>query len=107
MKAEQRVLPVSSSTLKEIVASNSASPAVATSRPVYKSPGRPAMLMELGPWCPGSACPKIFESDRGTYVVQGYVLDAPTKDTLTLPEGESAVEIPVELIERIIAARQN
>jgi hypothetical protein len=45
--------------------------------------------------CRDGTCPTIYRSDRGTIVVQGYVvMDA----DVTVPEGEALVEIPAELL---------
>lgn len=43
--------------------------------------------------CEGDDCPKVFKTDRGTYVVQGDVFKA-----ITTPEGEMAVEVPAALL---------
>ncbi|ADH66730.1 hypothetical protein [Nocardiopsis dassonvillei] len=43
-------------------------------------------------------CPTVYASDRGTVVVQGYTLAAGDLTQITLPEGESAVEIPLSLL---------
>jgi hypothetical protein len=37
----------------------------------------------------------IYLSDRGTIVVQGYIV---TEADVTVPEGEALVEIPAELL---------
>jgi hypothetical protein len=49
--------------------------------------------------CKNGTCPTVYETDRGTYVVQGYVVtDAEALAALGLPAGESAVEIPRDLL---------
>jgi hypothetical protein len=54
-------------------------------------------LTPLGVDCRDGTCPTIYASDRGTIVVQGYlVADA----EVNVPEGEALVEIPVELFEQ-------
>lgn len=46
--------------------------------------------------CEDKACPTVYVSDRGTAVVQGdHVHSA---EGLTLGEGETAVELPPEII---------
>lgn len=55
-------------------------------------------LKMLADACGGGTCPTLYETDRGTVVVQGYVLDSDTLSKLGLPEGEAAVEIPRELL---------
>jgi len=43
-------------------------------------------------------CPTVYETDRGTVVVQGYqVTDGEALSQLDLPAGEGAVEIPRSL----------
>ncbi|WP_203901061.1 hypothetical protein [Virgisporangium aliadipatigenens] len=42
-------------------------------------------------------CPKIFE-DGSDVVVQGYDLDSATEGQLYLPDGESAVRLPGQLV---------
>jgi hypothetical protein len=45
--------------------------------------------------CRDGTCPTIYATDRGTVVVQGYVV---TDADVTVPEGEALVEIPAELL---------
>jgi hypothetical protein len=45
--------------------------------------------------CRDGTCPTIYDTDRGTIVVQGYVV---TDSDVTPPEGEALVEIPAELL---------
>ena len=48
-------------------------------------------------YCGSQTCPTVYESDRGTLVVQGYAVDA-ARAGVDLPPGELLVEIPVELL---------
>jgi hypothetical protein len=50
--------------------------------------------------CTVSGCPTIYQSDRGTLVVQGYAV-APDRVGIDLPEGELLVEIPVDLLTQV------
>lgn len=50
--------------------------------------------------CTSGTCPTIFKSDRGTYVVQGYAVDA-HRAGVTLGAGELLVEIPADLLAAI------
>jgi hypothetical protein len=59
-------------------------------------------LRTISASCGSSSCPTIYESDRGTLVVQGYTVAA-ERTGLAMPEGEQLVEIPVDLL--INAAR--
>jgi hypothetical protein len=54
-------------------------------------------LTQLGTDCRDGTCPTIYRSDRGTIVVQGYVV---TDAEVTVPEGEALVEIPAELLKQ-------
>jgi hypothetical protein len=54
-------------------------------------------LTSLGTDCRDGTCPTIYRSDRGTIVVQGYVV---TDADVTVPEGEALVEIPAELLKQ-------
>jgi hypothetical protein len=54
-------------------------------------------LTPLGTDCRDGTCPTIYRSDRGTIVVQGYVV---TDADVTVPEGEALVEIPAELLKQ-------
>ncbi len=48
--------------------------------------------------CPdGWNCATIATTDRGTVVVAGYRLPTAELATLNLPEGETAVEIPLSV----------
>jgi hypothetical protein len=47
--------------------------------------------------CRDGTCPTIYETDRGTVVVQGYLV---TDSDVIPPEGEALVEIPAELLTR-------
>ena len=57
--------------------------------------------------CPdGRTCPTVYATDRGTIVVQGYTIPAHELTQITLPDGEAAVEIPIELLEEAARARR-
>jgi hypothetical protein len=47
--------------------------------------------------CGNSGCPTIYQSDRGTLVVQGYAVSA-QQAGIELPDGELLVEIPLDLL---------
>ena len=45
--------------------------------------------------CQGNSCPAVYETDRGTLVVQGAIVaDA----DVPVPAGETLVEVPRELL---------
>lgn len=52
-------------------------------------------LKRLEGACYGGTCPTLYESDRGTIVVQGWKV---TDADMDVPDGEALVEIPRELL---------
>ncbi len=71
------------------------------------------MRMELisgcPPGCAGGTCPAVYRTDRGTFVVQGSVLNSAEVVKLSVPPNESVVEIPerllIDLAEKLSASR--
>jgi hypothetical protein len=59
-------------------------------------------LKRLAGNCFDGTCPTLYETDRGTIVVQGYLVDgAQVADAgVVLGDGEALVEIPAELLAR-------
>lgn len=59
-------------------------------------------LTFLGSTSTGGSCPNLYATDRGTYVVQGYLITDPvalaTLRDRGLPDTETAVEIPAGLL---------
>jgi hypothetical protein len=60
-------------------------------------------LTLLGDNCAnGRTCPRIYLTDRGTVLVQGYdVNDNETLTAVNAPAGESVVEIPISLLKEV------
>ena len=56
------------------------------------------IVRKLAGDCKGGDCPTVYATDRGTLVIQGYILAPAAVRQLTLPGGESAVEVPAELL---------
>lgn len=51
-------------------------------------------------------CPTLCRTDRGTYLVQGYIVTDPEAlAELNIPSGEAVVEVPAELLPEIDDAR--
>ena len=50
--------------------------------------------------CSGGKCPTIYGTDRGTIVVQGYIVTEPTD--AQLGDGEALVEIPADLLKDLV-----
>ena len=49
--------------------------------------------------CSGGTCPAVYETDRGTVVVQGAIVTDPDAlAAMKLPEHETAVEVPASLL---------
>jgi hypothetical protein len=59
-------------------------------------------LTLLATTCASGTCPTIFKSDRGTYVIQGYAVNA-AQAGVTLAHDELLIEIPSELLAGIVA----
>jgi hypothetical protein len=59
------------------------------------SGGSPLQLLAKA--CASSGCPTIYQSDKGTLIVQGYALSA-DQTGLDVPDGELLVEIPIDLL---------
>ena len=57
----------------------------------------PMRLQLISKLCGSSTCPTIYQSDRGTLVVQGYVVSGEHAG-VDLPVGEQMVEIPIDLL---------
>lgn len=48
----------------------------------------------------GRTCPTVYRTDRDTAIVQGDVVTDPEAlAQMDLPEGETAVEVPLSLLE--------
>lgn len=54
-------------------------------------------LTLLAAQCGGGECPTLYQTDRGTLVVQGYAFN-PADAGAAIPPGELMVEIPAELL---------
>lgn len=55
----------------------------------------------VGTNCWGGHCPTIYKSDRGTFVVQGNLVDLKELGNLNVPPNEGMVEIPESLIKAL------
>ncbi len=65
-------------------------------------------LARIAGTCPdGRTCPTVYATDRGTVVVQGYKLEGDDLARMAMPDGESAVEIPVALLEEVARAHRH
>lgn len=53
--------------------------------------------------CDGGNCPAVYVTDQESVIVQGFNLDNSRPSGVSLSEGESAVEIPVDIWRRAIA----
>ncbi|GAA0916415.1 hypothetical protein [Nonomuraea longicatena] len=52
-----------------------------------------------------NTCPTLFTTDRGTVIVQGYVVvDPEALSQMDIPEGETCVEVPMALLEEMRGA---
>jgi hypothetical protein len=56
-------------------------------------------LIKLGDQCSGGSCPTVYLTDRDTVVVQGYMVEQEeAAGSVSLPAGESLVEVPRSLL---------
>ncbi|GAA1891927.1 hypothetical protein GCM10009687_71470 [Asanoa iriomotensis] len=53
--------------------------------------------------CTGGSCPTIYDSGRGTIIVQGYTVPAEGSG-VAVPAGEQLVEIPVDVLRNAVRA---
>jgi hypothetical protein len=61
------------------------------------------MKLELiGSNCTGGPCPTIYRTDENSFIMQGRVPRA-ILDQLILGNDETAVEIPADLVEQLVA----
>ena len=70
-------------------------------KPQPKREGRPVKLVKVSgdADCKNGNCPTVYRTDRGTVVVQGYAVDSEQAEGLTIPAGESLVEIPLDVLQ--------
>lgn len=55
--------------------------------------------------CPdGRTCPAVWKTDRDTVAIRGYQLPAADLKQIVLPAGETALEIPVAILEEALRA---
>lgn len=68
-------------------------------------PNEPLELTHLGTESGKTGCPSAFETNRGTYVLQGWTVTDPHAlaelRRRGLPEHESAIEIPAALLRHL------
>lgn len=57
----------------------------------------PVRATAIAGMCATGSCPTVYQTDEGALVVQGYVVPGGVAG-VDLPEGESFVEIPLELL---------
>lgn len=61
----------------------------------------------VGSNCWGGHCPTIYESDRGTFVVQGNSIDLSELGDLNIASHEGVVEIPESLVRALAEKMAN
>jgi hypothetical protein len=54
----------------------------------------------------GRTCPTVYETERGTFVFQGNLLDSHDLVPIRLADGETAVEVPAALVEELVRAHR-
>ncbi len=58
----------------------------------------PLSLEHVVSLCGTGTCPTVYQTDRGTLLIQGYAVSA-EEAGIDLPAGELLVEIPTHLVE--------
>jgi hypothetical protein len=59
-------------------------------------------LRWLGTESGKTGCPSLYETDRGTFVVQGWkITDSEALDQLGIPDHEAVIEIPKALMDHL------
>jgi hypothetical protein len=58
---------------------------------------QPVQAVAIAGLCATGSCPTVYQTDQGSLVVQGYVVPGGVAG-VDLPEGESFVEIPLDLL---------
>jgi hypothetical protein len=61
----------------------------------------------IGSGCHGGHCPTVYRSDRGTFVVQGNLINPGEISDLTILSHEGVVEIPESLIQALASKIAN
>jgi hypothetical protein len=61
----------------------------------------------IGSNCHGGHCPTVYQSDRGTFIVQGNLLNPSEISDLAIPPHEGVVEIPESLVEALASKFAN
>lgn len=60
------------------------------------------VIVSMAPICKLLICPTVYETDRGTYVMQGKKLNPEEKSLFNVPQEEDVVELPAELISQFV-----
>ena len=53
--------------------------------------------------CSSGPCPAVFKTDKNSFVVQGRLVPPDVLEQLVLAQDETAVEIPSEIVEGLLA----
>ena len=59
--------------------------------------GEPLVAKPVASSCSVGSCPTIYQTNRGTLIIQGYAVSA-SDAGVDLPAGELLVEIPMDLM---------
>ncbi|MEM7368696.1 MAG: hypothetical protein AAF587_08820 [Bacteroidota bacterium] len=52
--------------------------------------------------CETSACPTIYKDEAGNYIIQGFILKPAEKAAISIPEGEDAIRVPADFLQKFI-----
>jgi len=57
--------------------------------------------------CTGGYCPAVYKTDRGTFAVQGNLMDPSDAATIQVAPYEGVVEVPESLVRALAAKLAN
>lgn len=61
----------------------------------------------IGSGCHGGSCPTVYKTDRGSFVVQGNLVNSAEVADIQVPASEGLVEIPESLVAALVSRLNN
>lgn len=56
--------------------------------------------------CADGSCPTIYETDRNSFLIQGFILSKEDKEKINLPESEDVIEVPADFLASFLKKNQ-
>jgi hypothetical protein len=60
-------------------------------------------IVLYNPGCAGGDCPTVYQTDRNTFIVQGYKLSNEDKEGINFKSDEDLIEVPIEFFKDFFA----